>query len=574
MTNPKNNINLSNIMPLIKEQQYALNRLCFLLVLALLACGAHAQITLNGRQPFCDRTTASLLFVVPDSCLQNLYADVVHSDPHWTDMTLDGKAVSQNMQLGDVSQDKTVLLKGKYDGRDSALAVRFTSLPVIEVKKDSSFTDEYTPCRIIMESPDGASQTIESLALIKHRGGTTNTPDRHKRNYHFKLVDAQGKSLDMPLLGMREDNSWLLDAGQIDLFRMRNHISHELWLDFSCSPYYHDSEPNSVNGCHAKLVELFVNDEYRGLYSLMEPVDRKQLKLKKYKKGVRGALWKASTWDHVPFYDAISGYDNTSATCYGFEVKYPEPGDDADTTDYAPLVDAVSFVAASSDDDFRRHINEYIDMPVFKDYVIFINLINGIDNLGKNCYWSVYDETKDRKIAITPWDMDATYGQDYANNNGYQAYCEPDNDLQYITNIDKRSDELLEEAYARDLRERYAALRATLFAEDSLAGRFQKHYDIITFCGAAARETHKWSRDTDLGGKALDFANELKTIKTWLHKRLKYLDRKYNYAPSGIRQMPECALHNGSWYTLQGIRMSHPTSGIYIHNGKKVCIRP
>ena len=556
------------------KTRLGLLRICLLLAFVLLTCKAMAQIALGGRQPFNDRTTGSLLFVVPDSCLQDLYADVVRTDLHWTDLTLDGKVIAQEMRLGDVSRGKTVLLKGKYDGRDSALAVHFTSLPVIEVKKNSAFTDDYTPCSIILETPDGGSQTIESAALIKHRGGTTNAPDRHKRNYHFKLVDAQGKSLDMPLLGMREDNSWLLDAGQIDLFRMRNHINHELWLDFSSSPYYHNSEPNSVNGCHVRLVELFVNDEYRGLYSLMEPIDRKQLKLKKYKKGVRGALWKAFSWDHVPFNTAISNYDNTSATCYGFEAKYPEPGDDADTTDYMPLVDAVNFVAGSTDDDFRLHINEYIDMPVFKDYVIFINLINGIDNVAKNCYWSVYDETKDRKITITPWDLDATYGQDWANDIGYQAYCEPNNDLQYITNIDQRSNKLLGEAYTRDLCERYAALRETLFAEDSLVGRFQKHFDTIDFCGALVRETQKWSRDTDLGGKELDFANELNAIKTWLHKRLEYLDKKYNYAPTGIRQISDQTFHNNWWYTLQGIKISHPTSGIYIHNGKKVWIRP
>ena len=130
------------------------------------------------------------------------------------------------------------------------------------------------------------------------------------------------------------------------------------------------------------------------------------------------------------------------------------------------------------------------------------------------------------------------------------------------------------EAYTRDLCERYAALRETLFAEDSLVGRFQKHFDTIDFCGALVRETQKWSRDTDLGGKELDFANELNAIKTWLHKRLEYLDKKYNYAPTGIRQISDQTFHNNWWYTLQGIKISHPTSGIYIHNGKKVWIRP
>ena len=79
-----------------------------------------------------------------------------------------------------------------------------------------------------------------------------------------------GNSKDVSFFGMREDDGWILDAGQVDLFRVRNKINHDLWLDFSAKPYYYSEEPTMVNGCHTKEIELFVNNEYRGIYNLMD----------------------------------------------------------------------------------------------------------------------------------------------------------------------------------------------------------------------------------------------------------------------------------------------------------------
>ena len=532
---------------------------------------ATAQVRINGREPFTDRAKGRLLYVTTSISMSHLSATVEPNDAKWTELRINGIPLNgaTTVDLGEVTAGRTFPLSGKYEDKDSTLTVSFTCLPVVEMKKPTAFTDDYEPCQIIIDEPDSAHAAPIYAGKVKHRGGTTNTADRHKRNYHFKLLDENGASLDLPLMGMREDNSWLLDAGQVDFFRLRNHICHELWIDFSTRPYYHEQESKSVNGCHVRIIELFVNDEYRGIYSLMEPVDRKQLKIKKYKKGVKGCLWKAVEWEGTTFYDPVDSYDNHSATLMGFEAKYPEPGDDADTTDYAPLTAVMNFVANASDENFRDQINTYIDLPVMMDYSLFIDMINGIDNGGKNCYWSIYDKNKSGRMSITPWDMDATFGQNYANNVEPSELTKPDNELGNFTNIETRLIATQGKEYNASKQQHYAELRQTVFDEQQLNARFEAHYDTLTFSGATARETEKWSGDSDLGGKVLDFKAELTDIKSWIHQRLAYLDQKYGYAPSGITTISHPS-NDRAWYTLSGQRVSRPGKGTYIHQGRKV----
>ena len=94
---------------------------------------------------------------------------------------------------------------------------------------------------------------------------------------------------------MKADKNWILDAGQQDLFRLRNRIATELWNDFARKPYYVTDGAEFVTGVRGRVVEVFLNDEYVGIYSLTETMDNKTLGLKKSKKGIiHGQLWKTS----------------------------------------------------------------------------------------------------------------------------------------------------------------------------------------------------------------------------------------------------------------------------------------
>lgn len=553
-------------------------KVCISLAFLLIAGRATGQVTINGHQPCYDRNTESLLFNISADSLYDLTADVTTDDTcRWQDVRIDGKAIGSQFPFGDVSKDRSFLLTATLPN-DSAIHrnILFTSLPVLDIHKATAFTDDYSSATFSLLTSDSVAHYN---CVIKHRGGSTNTSDRHKRNYKLKIQNAQGKNLDVSLLGMRKDKSWILDAGQIDLFRLRNNVCHNLWVDFSTSPYYKQQEPKLCNGCHAKVVEVFINNEYRGIYSLMEPVDKEQLCLKKYsakKGGVRGLLYKTSSWDHTSFYyDFTDAYDNKSGTWYGWEAQYPEPGDDADTTDWKPLDEFNRMVSTETDKNFYDEITQKLDMPVYRDYVLFINLINGIDNVGKNMYWSLYDGGEDNKFVPTPWDMDATFGQWYtdADTSMDSTWLSPTREIGSITNIDRRLYNLSDPDFAASLKERWADLRSTFFSQDALLERFKNVFQTINENGAVSREEAKWSEDSDIGGLKLDMEGQLNYILKWIPQRLAFLDKKYNYSSATDILKVYTSNRNverKGRFNILGQSVDDSYHGIVISGGKKI----
>ena len=78
-------------------------------------------------------------------------------------------------------------------------------------------------------------------------------------------------------------------------------------------------------------VELVINNEYRGVYTLSERVDRKQLKLRKYENGsIRGELYKGVGWG-ASTNTSLPEYDNKKILWGGQENKYPDPDPYIDT---------------------------------------------------------------------------------------------------------------------------------------------------------------------------------------------------------------------------------------------------
>ena len=58
-------------------------------------------------------------------------------------------------------------------------------------------------------------------------------------------------------------------------------------------------------------MEVYLNDEYRGIYSFTENMDRKQMKLKKFDKNgtIRGVLWKSKDYGSSSMNIVPESYD-------------------------------------------------------------------------------------------------------------------------------------------------------------------------------------------------------------------------------------------------------------------------
>lgn len=387
----------------------------FIIILCLaISIPSYAQFTLNGKHIIYDKQNETYMACIPEDAFGKDYEAIILLDiaSDWSDLSIDGTQIAYSYTFKQVEGNKLYSIHARKGNKEINTKITFTFLPLLVLQ--GSFGYDYAQGSMSLYSPEATEPTI-SLIKAKWRGGTTNTADKHKRNYKIKPLNFKGKGQDISLLGMREDNNWILDAGQIDLFRLRNRIATEIWNDFATKPYYVSKEPKAKSGVTGKVVEVILNNEYRGIYSLTEAMDRKELKLKKYddkNQEFHGQLWKVSSWDKATFWDIDKDYDNTQETWHAFETKYPDI-DDVNPTDYSPLYEAIDFVVNSNDEAFKKEVGDYFDIPVLIDYQLFLETLKPVDNNGKNMYWGIYDVAKSKKLTLAIWDLDASVGQDW-----------------------------------------------------------------------------------------------------------------------------------------------------------------
>lgn len=398
------------------------------------------------------------------------------------------------------------------------------SIPVLVLR--GMFSSEYQNGTVDFYSSQGVTP-VSYEAKIKWRGGSTNTEGKHKRNYKIKFKEKQ------QFFGLKADKNWILDAGQQDLFRLRNRIATELWNDFARKPYYAADGAEVVTGVRGRVVEVFLNDEYVGIYSLTETMDNKTLGLKKSKKGIiHGQLWKTSGRGLSMMYNTPPSFDNTSSTWDVFETKYPDIKD-VNPTDYSPLWKAINFVVNSSDEEFKDSVAYYFDLPVVEDYYIYTQTLCAVDNIGKNMYWAIYDSKESPKITFAVWDLDLTVGSSYLKVFD-ERYTSPNHIIKGYFNLIKRLIATNAGNFNSQVRERYWSARKDVLSTDSLIARYKSYYQLLKKCGAAERETQRWSGDTDILEQKIDYDKEMEHIANWITRHMKVLDRQLFDDPNAI----------------------------------------
>lgn len=443
-----------------------------------------------------------------------------------------------------------VLLSHVSTARAEAADSLASELPYITLSFDSAAFNETTFIPADFTLTDGDS--IRQLqCVVRRRGATSLRYD--KPNYALKFVHADGTSDDVRLLGMRKDNYWILDGMASDYSKMRNRVSMDLWLDYSRPPYHQEAEPNAVNGYRGRFVEVYVNGGYMGVFCLMERVDRKQLKLKKFREE------EVVTDDSVTFethpayhrgllYKAVNGNntrtpyllwqqnepDNQRHSYDGMQGEYPDVTAGEPWT-WNPLRDNIYFLAARTSTTFRNKIGGYFDVPVFIDYVLLLDLLYANDNVGKNVMYWFYDQSSaDQRVGITPWDLDTSWGRDYLGR-GVSVTKALSNKSNFNTRFQSWYP-----GYADTLAVRYAQLRDSLWSEQALCARFDHYFDLLCATGAWQREAERW-----VGSNCMmraDAENERQFITTWIHGRLEYLDGVYGYNPPVPEPNPDLAL--------------------------------
>lgn len=419
----------------------------------------------------------------------------------------------------------TIKLNGYYNFKSSIDSLKYGIAYKIENAKKQVFTLYFTQLSIICISTNERiedsnkvvanffmseiNENITSSTIgIRHRGFFTNMLPKKSYRIEFWEDSLGEQKKDFSLLGMRNDDDWNLLAMFNEPMKINNKTCFELWRQID-TLHYQDIEPKAVNGSHLEFVELFLNKKYQGIYALEEPVDRKQLKLKKTKdNNINGELYKGIDRG-ASIFIAIPSYNNNSETWSGFEFKYPD-----EFIDWANIYDFVDFVMNEDEETFYENIEKRFYLKNAVNYFIFINLLRATDNEGKNIFIAKYNQ--ESPYFYVPWDLDGTFGTIW---NGMRENVTNDivsNGFYKRLFYDKRKN-----GFCELLTKKWNELRQILFQKDYLIQLLKNNFYYLDSNGIYEREAIAWKYFYYFDKTYWDY------VDSWLENRLAYLDRVF-----------------------------------------------
>ena len=393
----------------------------------------------------------------------------------------------------------------------AGIATAQTALPTVTIVTDGPIVNSPAVHGIITVD-DHQGTVVEMHAGFKIRG--TSSQQWEKKSYRVELwTDETGVEMaDTTFLGMRSDDDWNLEAMYNQPLRLRNKIANELWREIYTLPYQ-ANEPEAASSVAMEYVDVYVNGEHMGLYTLSERVDRKLLGLRKYNGNIRGVLFKGNGPGNASF-EELPDYDNTMDEWGQFEWVYPNESDTV--IDWSGLYSLVNFVINSTNNAFYSQYATMFEEDNAIDYFLFVNAIGAMDNMDRNTF--IARQKKSSAFFYVPWDLDAILGND---NDGQHA---PAVDGLYSNGFFNRLvQDCSASGFAAKAQERYNSLRETVLSKEHIMELIRAQYQTLVDCGAYEIEHEVWPEfEVD--------PSEIEYIAEWLEARLNWLDVEINAA--------------------------------------------
>ena len=372
-----------------------------------------------------------------------------------------------------ISQNKVFRLFWARDGQCWMYNVYFTGMPVLNLTTTEQYEEE-SRGTVWVYDQYREDDNCRGLECTWHIRGDT-TRNYEKAGYKLELTNRK-----VSLLGMRKDDDWILNALYDDDGLIHNKLSYDVWNRIAGSNYVRGDE-----GINMEYVEVFIDDEYCGVYGLTERIDKKQLSLND-----RDKLYKCCGSDlpgEDDFYESLT--DEMDPV---FVMKYPSK---FTSKDWEPLRQWTSLFLTDRFEDYPSG-KEILNMENAIDYNIFNLLTCGMDNTMKNIYfWADYQQDGSYQFIKIPWDLNMTWGNSWVDDISYKFN-------KYQTKNLNSPDGWTEDIYELFLydpqeigylmRKRWQELRNGIIDKEILAEMVNSQYDYLHSSGAYLRNEAKW----------------------------------------------------------------------------------
>ncbi len=357
-----------------------------------------------------------------------------------------------------------------------------------------------------------------------------------KKGYGFETWDADGNDIDVSLLGMPEEEDWILHGPYSDKSLLRNIIIYDLAREMN---HY---------ASRTELVNLEINDSYRGVYVFMEKLkrDKERIDINKLKDDENegedltgGYIIKIDKSDQEGYTDqnSFSSRIGSSIDQTGSPIRflydYPKAEDiTSEQKTYISnyIIDFETALASENFTDVDTGYAQYIDVPSFVDFFILNELSNNVDGYRIST-WMHKD--KNEKLKMGPiWDFNLAFGNaDYCSGGETNVWAHRFNDRcpGDFWAVPFWWSRLLEDpAFVAQLKERWNELRGATLSNTAILSKVDGYIDTLEEANAIKTNFDAWAvfgvyvwPNKFIGSS---YAEETAYLKNWITDRTQWLD--------------------------------------------------
>ena len=315
-----------------------------------------------------------------------------------------------------------------------------SNLPIFVVTTSQDIPDEpkLTAQLQVFWQEDGSRNFLsneephyDGFIGIERRGSTSQGFE--KTGYGFETRNADGSNNNVALLGLPEENDWVLHGPYSDKSLIRNALAFTLAADMM------DYAPR------VRFCELIVNDDYRGIYLLIEKIkrDRNRVDIARLRPEdtegdqlTGGYILKMDKSTGAVSDGFVSGYRPLE---FGwqetyFQFHYPKP-DEIQPEQAAYIQDYVAefenVLRSNNWLDETDGYRKYLNIEAFIDHMWVQEIARNVDSYRLSTYLYKDRDSLGGKLSMGPaWDYNLAFGNvNYCTGPGYEGWVWDFNDF-------------------------------------------------------------------------------------------------------------------------------------------------
>lgn len=292
-----------------------------------------------------------------------------------------------------------------------------------------------------------------------------------------------------------------------------------------------------------RLVNVMLNDDYRGVYLLMESVKRNnRCRLDVDKQTGYVFEYDPYWWNEQLYFDTPF---TTTPGAKNAKFTFKEP-DSEDVTE--EQIDYLRNFLSQVEDSIRygSHYEEMLDMESFVSWLLGQDILGNYDGHGSNMFVTKYDNTPLSKIKMALlWDFDAIMRTPSQWSNSHKVFY-----YEWLWAYQQPS-------FLNSYKQKWEEVKTTLFV------------DLIAHLAEIANSDYGMAYERSIEEDGKRWNREPMTLKelsenafSWFGSRLIWLDETIN-AMTGISPL-KSPPHRKATYSLNGYKIVSPQKGITI----------